>query len=203
MDQAKTAESMRVRGGRVSLKRFGGHVFAGLFLLSITFAGCGYRVRDYGRPVGLQIESMSIPMVETTSSLLGLESEFTQILRREFASNSRIPIVSREKSQTVLLGSVYDISFEPLSYESRQFAVGDDTATYSVTNSRWLRLKMNAKLVDRTTGQVIWERRGMEERVRFNVGSDPLENRFEERKAVERIAQRLAARIYAQTMERF
>jgi hypothetical protein len=43
----------------------------------------------------------------------------------------------------------------------------------------------------------------MEERAQFEVGSDPLENRLEEREAVRRIAQQFAARIYAQTMERF
>jgi len=165
--------------------------------------GCGYRVREWGEPVGIRIESMSIPMIETTSSLLGFESEFTQVIRQEFASNARVPIVSREEAQTVLLGNLYDISIQPLSYGSQQFDVQGKTATYSVTNSRWLRVKMHAQLVDRSTGQVIWEQRGMEERVQYNVGSDPLENRFEERNAVQRVAKRLAERIYAQTMERF
>lgn len=142
-------------------------------------------------------------MIETTSSLLGFEPEFTQVMREEFASNAKIPIVSREEAQTVLLGKVYDISIQPLSYESQQFSVRGKSATYSVTSTRWLRVKMSAKLMDRSTGQVIWEQRSMEERVQFDVGSDPLENRYEERRAVARVAQRLAARIYAQTMERF
>lgn len=175
----------------------------GVFLLLIWLMGCGYRVREWGEPVGIRIESMSIPMIETTSSLLGFESEFTQVIRQEFASNAKVPIVSREEAQTVLLGNLYDISIQPLSYGSQQFDVQGKTATYSVTNSRWLRVKMHAQLVDRSTGQVIWEQRGMEERVQYNVGSDPLENRFEERNAVQRVAKRLAERIYAQTMERF
>jgi hypothetical protein len=43
----------------------------------------------------------------------------------------------------------------------------------------------------------------MEEKAVFSVGTDPLVNRYNQRKAVREIAQILAKRIYSKTMERF
>ncbi len=165
-------------------------------LLLLCSCGCGYQLQATGKPMNLSIASMAIPMMESSSSDLGFEGAFTKMIRREFVSHSQIPLVSEEKAAVVLIGKVVDIKTEPLSYR-----VTDET--FDVTSSRWLKIKLDATLEDRTTGKVIWHDPNMEEKASFTVDSDPLRTRYNQRRATKKIAQLLAERIYLRTMERF
>jgi hypothetical protein len=171
--------------------------------LLLFVEGCGYHFRPTGKPVGLQIESLAIPLMESTSSSLGFEGDFTHIIREEFASHAKIPLVSREKASTVLIGKIYDIKTDPYTYNLTETDVRGKKTHYSTTNARWLKIKLDVKLLDRNTGKVIWHDKEMEEKASFAVGTDPLTNRYNEKRAVQEIARILAQRIYLQTMERF
>jgi hypothetical protein len=166
-------------------------------------AGCGYHFRPTGKPIGLQIDSLAIPLMESTSSSLGFEGDFTRVIREEFASHSKFPLVSREKASTVLIGKVTDIKTDPYTYNLTQTVVAGEETNYSTTSARWLYIKLDVKLVDRKTGEVIWHDKKMEEKTTFAVGTDPLANRYNEKRAVQVIARTLAERIYLKTMERF
>ena len=166
-----------------------------LFCL-ILAAGCGYTLQATGKPMQLTITSMAIPLMESPSSDIGFEGDFTKMIRREFVSHSQIPLVSKEKAAAVLIGKVTNIKTEPLSYR-----VTDET--FDVTSSRWLKIRLEAKLVDTHTGKVIWNDPNMEEKASFAVDSDPLKTRYNQRRATKKIAQLLAERIYLKTMERF
>lgn len=171
--------------------------------LLCTGGGCGYQFRADGRPVGIEIQSLAIPMVTSTSSDLAFEPDFTRVIREEFISYGKISIVSQEKAQAVLTGHVYDIAIEPLAYRITQPSVGGRVVTHEVTKASRLRMKLDMKLIDRTTGRVIWHEKAMEEKASFNVGDDPLASRYNQRQALERISRQLAKRIFLKTMERF
>jgi outer membrane lipopolysaccharide assembly protein LptE/RlpB len=158
--------------------------------------GCGYQLQATGKPMNLTITSMAIPLMESPSSEIGFEGDFTKMIRREFVSHSQIPLVSRNEAAAVLIGKVTDIKTEPLSYR-----VTDET--FDVTSSRWLKIKLQAKLVEAGTGKVIWNDPNMQEKASFTVDSDPLKTRYNQRRATKKIAQLLAERIYLKTMERF
>jgi Lipopolysaccharide-assembly len=168
-----------------------------LCIFLFAFGRCGYKVQPVGRPVGIDIESLAIPVVESTSSMAGFEGDFTRMIRQEFVSNSRVVLTSREEAQMVLLGRIRTIKTDPLGYS---LAVSN---SYPVTSSRWLIMTLEAKLVDRRTGKTIWTEKELEEKSSFQVGDDPLANRHNERQALEENARRLAKRIYLKTMERF
>jgi Lipopolysaccharide-assembly len=174
-------------------------VWSGVLLcvFLFVFGRCGYKVQPLGQPIGIDIESLAIPMVESTSSLPGFEGDFTRMIRQEFVSHSRVPLVSREEAQMVLLGRIHTIKTDPLGYS---LAVSNN---YPVTSSRWLIMRMDAKLVDRRTGKTIWTEKNLEEKTSFQIGDDPLSNRHNERQALEENARRLAKRVYLKTMERF
>lgn len=167
-----------------------------VFFCLILIAGCGYSLQATGKPMNLTITSMAIPLMESPSSDIGFEGDFTKMIRREFVSHSQIPLVSKEKAAAVLIGKVTNIKTEPLSYR-----VTDNT--FDVTSSRWLKIKLQAKLVDAKTGKTIWDDPNMEEKASFSVDSDPLKTRYNQRRATKKIAQLLAERIYLKTMERF
>ncbi len=180
-------------------------VAVGWLLVSVGLLGaCGYHFRPTGEPVGLAMESLAIPLVTSTSSDRGFEAEFTRIVREEFISHGKVPLVSEESAQYVLKAHVHDIRTTPLTYNYSQQTVGGQTTTYEETNRRRLWLKVDVSLVEKATGRVVWRDREMETRERFDVsGADPLFNRHSRQMALETIARRLAKRMYMQTMERF
>jgi len=171
--------------------------WVGLFVFLVLLGRCGYTVQPMGQPVGIDIESLAIPTVESTSSQSGFEGDFTRMIRQEFVSHSKVPLVTREEAQMVLLGRINTIKTDPLGYS---FSV---SSNYPVTSSRWLIMRLDAKLVDRRTGKTIWTEEDMEEKTSYQVGDDPLVNRYNERQALEENARRMAKRIYLKTMERF
>jgi len=111
--------------------------------------------------------------------------------------------VPRDEAAAVLTGKVYEIRTEPLSYNIIRSTVQGEVITYEVTNSRRLRIKLDARLVDRKTGKVIWADKVMEDKATFEVSEDPMSTRFNQRKALREMARRLAKRIYLKTFERF
>jgi len=165
-------------------------------LCLIVASGCGYQLQATGKPMRISMASMAIPLMESPSSNIGFEGDFTKMIRREFVSHSQVPLVSKEKAAAVLIGKVASIKTEPLSYR----VAGN---TFDVTSSRWLKIKLQAKLVDTTTGKIIWNDPNMEEKASFSVDSDPLKTEYNQRRATKKIAQLLAERIYLKTMERF
>jgi hypothetical protein len=169
----------------------------------VLMLGCGYRVRGTGEPVGAQIPSLAIPLMDTPSSSLGIEADFTRMIREEFVSHADLPIVSREAAAVLLLGRVLAIRTEPYTYRITETFVRGETTEYELTDARWLKVRLDARLVDKATGRVIWEDRNMREKEPFNVSTDPLMNRDNKRRALKKIARVLARRIYLKTMERF
>ncbi len=174
-----------------------------ILLTGFLITGCGYSIRTSGDPMGIKMESMAIPMIESTSSDLGFEADFTRVIREEFIRNSKVPLVSEEEAQTVLSGRIYDIRTEPLNYNLSEYPINGGVTPYTETRTRMLRVKVDMRFEDRGTGEVLWRNENMEEKTSYVVDRDPLITRFNRKNALETIAERLAKRIFLQTMERF
>jgi hypothetical protein len=177
-----------------------------IFLILPIISGCGYSSRPMGEPLGIEIQSLSIPMIESPSSALGFEADFTSVVRREFISHSKAPLVSEKNAAMALIVKVVDIWTDPLSYNITKNDVQGSETVYETTNSRWIRIKVAAKLVDRSTGKTVWEDNNMRERTTYSLITDPpdpLANRYSEKKAVRRLAEDIAERLYLKTMETF
>ena len=192
-------EKMKRKAQRGHLRRICLLLGIGAWLLS----GCGYRFQTAGEPVGLSVDSLAIPMVDSTSSEPGFEGTFTRVLREEFLSHSRTPLVSEEKAAAVLRARVHHIRTSPLSYRTERTTVSGTAVSYHVTKSRWLYVKMDAELIDRSSGNAVWTVRGLEDEESYTLGTDPLETRYKQERALKRIAERLAEKVYLYTMERF
>ena len=177
-----------------------------LLLISITtivgFIGCGYHFRADGKPVGIEINSIAIPLVTSSSSEKGFEADFTRMIREEFISHSKVSIVETEQADMVLTGRISGIETRPLTYDSRQYTVGGRVVTHETTSSRRLKIRLDISLIERATGKTIWYD-AMEEDALFNVETDPLVTQYNQQQALIRISRLLAKRIYLKTMERF
>ncbi len=174
-----------------------------VLLLGFLPSGCGYHLRPAGEPIGLSVESIAIPLMSSTSATMGFESDFTSMVRDQFISHAKVPLLPTEEARYLLVGHIHDIRTDPESYTFSQQVVRGQTVTFEETNRRRLRLILDVSLVERATGKVVWKESAMQTRASFDIGTDPLVNQFNERLALERIARRLAERIYLMTMERF
>jgi len=188
--------------GRKLKNAFG---LAVLFLIFITLGGgsCSYRLQQIGKPHGLEIGSIAIPMVKSPASTLGFEGTFTRVIREEFIDNSGLMVVPKEKADAVLELRITRIGSNPLTYEVTQTSVQNRTVNYATTSSRWLWVTMDARLIDRASGRIIWKQTGVKEKASYAVSADPLETRYNRRLALKKIARNLAKKAYAQTMDRF
>lgn len=153
--------------------------------------------------MGIKLDSLAIPLIESTSSNIGFEATFTKIVRDKFISQGKIPLVSKQEAQAVLWGRVDDIRIEPLSFRTEQQTVSGVLTTFEVTTSRRLIVRLEMQLKDTRTGKVIWHDKDIEEKGTFAVSEDPLVTQFNQRLALEVIARSLADRIFLKTMERF
>ena len=174
-----------------------------ILILGCSLAGCGYQFRAEGTPLGIELQSLAIPLIKSTSTDLAFEADFTRVIRDEFIGSTKLPLVSVERAQAVLSGTVYDIITEPISFRQTQVTADGQTSTFSVTNRRRLIIKLDVKLTERTSGRVIWHESAMEEKSGFDVSTDPLVTQFNQQQAVEAIARLMAKRIYLKTVERF
>ena len=174
-----------------------------IFLFCCLIFGCGYHFRPGGRPIGVSLVSIAIPIFSSTSSFMGFEGEFTRIVRERFLTHSSIRIESKDKAQAVLSGRIYSITTEPLTYTLTQQTIHNYRSTDEVTRSRTLKVRLDPKPTDRTTGRIIWQDSNLTGKASFQVSADTLTNRYNQRQALISIAQDLATRIYAKTLERF
>lgn len=177
--------------------------FVLLIVASTIYSGCGYQFRADGKPVGINIYSIAIPLVTSASSEMGFEADFTRIIREEFISHAKIPIVSMEQADKILKGRIHEINTQPLTYDSTERNVAGRVISHETTSSRRLKIRLDISLTDRATGKTIWRDASMEENARFNVVPDPLVTQYNKQQALIQISRLLAKRIYMQTMERF
>jgi hypothetical protein len=153
--------------------------------------------------MGIQMDSIAIPMMTSTSSREEFEAIFTSVIREEFISHAHIPLVPQDMAQGVLIGSISHITTDPLAYDTIESVVGGIPSVYRQTNRRRLRLTLSVKLKDRKSGKVIWNEPAMWEQAFFEVTTDPLQNQYNQDQALREIARKLAFRIYLKTVERF
>lgn len=174
-----------------------------LILILLSFLGCGYQFRADGEPVGIEIKSIAIPMVESTSSEKGFESDFTTVLRNEFISHARVPLKNKDQASMILQVEIYEVNTQPLTYDTTRTEVSGRVVTHETTSSRRLILRLNASLIDNSSGKAVWNDISMTEEAGFTVTADPLVNRKNQKEALIKIARLLSERIYNRTMERF
>ena len=127
----------------------------GLWILLGPLAlGCGYQFRVTGEPRGLEIQSLAIPLMTSTSSFMGFEADFTGIIREEFISHAKIPVLPREEADAILIGRVYEIRADPQTYDLQRQTVAGRTITHETTSSRRLKVRLHIRLAERATGRV-------------------------------------------------
>ncbi len=174
-----------------------------MLIMALCLAACGYRFRAEGEPVGIELTSIAIPMIESAASIKGFEADFTTVLRNEFISRGRAPVKDKNSAQMILNVEVYEIMTQPLTYDTTKQEISGREIFHETTGARRLTLHLSASLVNRSTGETVWSEPSITEEAGFDITSDPLINRNRERDALLKIARIVSGRIFNMTMERF
>lgn len=176
---------------------------AAVLIFCPLILGCGYHFKPVGSALNVELESIAIPPFSSNSSHPRVEQDFTKIVRREFLRYSRIRIEDQATARIILRGHLQSITTEPLTYTITQQTIHGFVSTDEVTRSRVIRVRLTVTVTDRATGEIIWQDASLTGKAIFQVSSDPLVTQYNQRLALNSIAQGVATRIFSRTMERF
>lgn len=166
----------------------------GLFLvLMIGFSGaCGYHWVGGIADVPLDIRSVAIPIFANRTLEEGIESQMTRALVEKFTSAQRIPVLSEEAAETVLLGSVKAFTTTPITVTLQSQTVTEYRATMIVEFV--LKRKSDGKIL---RSEEIQEWRN------YPVASNLAITDLNKREAIQKIAALLAERIHEVVLTNF
>ena len=114
-----------------------------VFIFLSLLAGCGYAGKSILPPT---IKKVAVPTFANKTLKYGIETHLTQTLIREFLIDGRLTIVSPEKADAVLEGTIRKYFLEPLLYDANNVVIQ-------------YRLKIVVDIVfkDVKTNKIIWE----------------------------------------------
>jgi len=158
-----------------------------IFLVLLFLLGCGYHFslnEVKKEPQGVKVRKIHIDPFINRTPQRKLENFLINELVYEFNTGDELEIVERERAEAILTG-------EFIAYEATGIAYtrGEYTATGRV------RIAIKAKLIDRKQN-IVWGKVELSDQEEFQVTTNPSQTRDNREKAVQRIIERLAERIY-------
>ena len=121
-------------GRRALLKQL-----AFIVIVVALISGCGYSTKSL---ISRKINSIYIPVFENITFRRGLEFDLTKAVKDEIMSKTNLRIVEKDSADTILLGTIKNVSEGILTQD----------ITDNIVESR-VTLYVDIKLVDRRTGR--------------------------------------------------
>ncbi len=81
-------------------------------------SGCGYKVAGQSTGLPESIKTLAITVFENDSSEPNVEEAVTRGILRRFVRDGRLRIVSRDKADSILSGTVIKYKLEPVAWDS-------------------------------------------------------------------------------------
>jgi Lipopolysaccharide-assembly len=167
-------------------------LFAGA--VSLLASSCGYHIAGKANTLPSTIRVIAIPPFENGSMEYKVEQYMTQAVVREFIRRTRYQIVADEnEADATLRGVVINVNVYPAVFDPvSQRATSINTLT-----------QIRVSLVDRKTGQVLYDNPNFEYRERYEVSTDA-NAYFEERQsALVRSSEATARSLVSAVLEGF
>ena len=169
-------------------------VAVSLAAVSFLASSCGYRIAGKANTLPETIRVIAIPPFENGSMEYKVEQYMTQAVVREFIRRTRYQIVADEsEADATLLGAVINVHVFPAVFDPvSQRATSVNTLT-----------QIRVSLVDRKTGQLLYDNPNFEYRERYEVSTDA-NAYFEERQsALVRSSEATARSLVSAVLEGF
>ena len=171
------------------MTRIGRAPAAGLALLALGLAGCGYSFRGN---LPDHIKTVAVPVFTNRTSEPAVESSLTSAVIEAYARNGRLRVVKTEDADAILDGEVVGYSVQSIAFDNQ-------------ANVRQYRLlvTMNLKLRDVRRNAVLFEQQGLREKSDFQVLGAVSQTIGAEEGAVRSAAREIGRSIVSMTIDRF
>jgi RNase P/RNase MRP subunit p29 len=157
-------------------------------------AGCGYHVSGRGSTLPKSIKTIAVPAFGNITTRYKLAERLPADITREFIERTRYGVVADpNQADAVLSGSVVNFMSYPIVA---------DPATGRATGVQVI-VVLQLTLTDRATGNVLFQRPGMEVRERYEISVKPEAYFDESESAMARLSQNVARSLVSAVLENF
>jgi hypothetical protein len=153
--------------------------------LGVGVSACGYHFvgRD-GKAPG-NIQSIAVGVLENKTTIVGIETIFTNALLDEFVRTERLAVMPPEAADAILSGAITKIQTGAVSHQQAQTTLETQvTITVSLTLKR------------RGTGEILWQNQSLSYYDAYLETGLPLATSENRRLAIAYIANYLAEKVY-------
>jgi len=167
-----------------------------MFLICVLglAVGCGYHVAGRGSNLPAEWKTLAVVTFENKTLRYRIEQRLTEAVVREFLARTSYRVVPvEENADAVLRGEVVALETYPVLF---------DTVTGRAT-TQLVTVRMKVRLIDRRSGQVIYQNDEYLFREQYEVSTD-VKSFFEEQEpALGRLARDFAAALVSAVLEKF
>jgi outer membrane lipopolysaccharide assembly protein LptE/RlpB len=160
--------------------------------MALTAAGCGYRLAGKNNPLLGGINTIAIPYFKNETFEAGAESTFTSAFADQFIQSKRLQVVSVDRADAILRGTIKTVREDIISYNKN-----DKAMEYRVY------VTLDLALEKRDTGEVLWKRKRLRHNEEYQVSNDIMVTETGKNVALEKVAKDLAKRVEESIIQGF
>ncbi len=165
-----------------------------LAAVALAVCGCGYHIGGKADLLPATIRTIAIPAFGNSTIRYKLSESLPSAIGREFIARTRYRIVADpNEADAILSGTVTNVMSAPTIFDQKTGrAAGIQVTVF-----------LNIKLVERSTGKTLYERRGMDVRQRYEVATSQEQYFDESAVALGRLSQEAARQVVSSILEAF
>ncbi|MGC8736393.1 MAG: LPS assembly lipoprotein LptE [Dissulfurimicrobium sp.] len=160
--------------------------------LVVSLSACGYHRVERSEAIPSWIKTIYIAPFSNHSNELLLGQWVTDALRREFLRGGGLALASKEDADVILEGDIVRVDTAGLSF-----------LTYSQTIERQISAECSLRIIDRKTGQVLWQTTNLRRDEGFLVGQEPMQTEGFKEEALKELSRYMAELIYHRVTDVF
>lgn len=161
---------------------------------ALAMSGCGYHVGGKGDLLPATIRAIAIPAFGNVTTRYKLTEMLPSAIGREFIARTRYRIVADpNEADAILTGTVTNFMSAPTIFDQKTGrAAGIQVMVF-----------LTITLTDKASGKVLYERRGMEVRQRYEVATSQEQYFDEGTVALERLSLEVGRQVVSSVLEAF
>jgi hypothetical protein len=160
--------------------------------LGLGFFGCGYHFVGNDVQAPGNIQSIAVGVVENKTTIVGIETIFTNQLLNQFIRTQRLAVKPPTEADAILSGAITSIETSAIAHLD-----AEKTLETRVTIGLSLTLKQ------RESGKILWQNRSLSYYQDYTDRALPLATSENRRLAVDYIANFLAEKVYQEIFASF
>ncbi|MFQ5672941.1 MAG: LPS assembly lipoprotein LptE [Nitrospinales bacterium] len=102
------------------MKKF---LFASLLSAALLAGGCGYHLVGTASQLPSHIKSLAIPVFKNTSTEPAIHRNLTEAVRKSFQNDGRLKLVSRNRADLILNGTLTHYELRPIAFNKQDVAI--------------------------------------------------------------------------------